>query len=376
MRKTRIAQRFIGDSEIVDILPVGGGNINDTYLVIHKKPGLREKRFILQRLNRTVFPSPDVVMHNMKVVTEHIRKRVEEESLEADRAWQFPHIIPTTDGEDYVIDAGECWRAIYYVVSAQTHLQIADMKHAHEAGVVLGEFHRLIADIPGDQLKDALPGFHITPQYLNQLDGVVSTAEGQERLNSVPEAERCYRFIEKRRDICSILEDAKARGELSERPIHGDPKAANIMIADATCTGVGIIDFDTVKSGLMHYDFGDCMRSCCNPVGEEPDDVATVHFDPDMCEAITRGYMTAAGPMLTDEERYYLYDSIRIITLELGIRFFADFLAGDHYFKVHDEFQNLRRARAQLKLCKSIEKQESEIRGVLATWSRTTRADW
>lgn len=365
MRKTRIARRFIGDNEIVDILPVGGGNINDTYLVVHRPPLAEEKRFILQRLNGKVFPSPADVMHNLKVITEHVKKQVEVGAATADREWQFPHIIQTADGEDYLMDEGECWRALYFVVSAQTHLEISDMKHAHEAGVVLGEFHRLIGGIHVDQLKDTLPGFHITPLYLKELEKVVSTDESQQRLADVPEAMRCYNFIQRRTFFCSVLEDAKKRGELKERPVHGDPKASNIMISDATCTGIGIIDFDTVKPGLLHYDFGDCMRSCCNPLGEEAEDIDKIYFDTNMCESILRGYMTFAGDILTDADHHYLYDSIRLITLELGLRFFTDFLAGDKYFKVQDEFQNLRRARNQLKLCKNIEQQESTIRKAL-----------
>jgi len=62
---------------------------------------------------------------------------------------------------------------------------------------------------------------------------------------------------------------------------------------------------------------------------------------------------------------HYLYDSIRLITFELGVRFFADFLAGDVYFKVHHEGQNLNRALVQIKLCESIEMRESVIRKIL-----------
>ena len=64
---------------------------------------------------------------------------------------------------------------------------------------------------------------------------------------------------------------------------------------------------------------------------------------------------------------HYLYDSIRLITFELGLRFFADFIAGDQYFKVRYEGQNLNRARVQFKLCESIERNESALRALLET---------
>ena len=62
------------------------------------------------------------------------------------------------------------------------------------------------------------------------------------------------------------------------------------------------------------------------------------------------GYMKCAGEFLTAADRHYLYDSIRLMTFELGLRFFADFLAGDVYFKTHYDGHNLQRARVQFKL--------------------------
>jgi Ser/Thr protein kinase RdoA (MazF antagonist) len=149
------------------------------------------------------------------------------------------------------------------------------------------------------------------------------------------------------------------------RVVHGDPKISNIMIDDATGKGTCIVDLDTVKPGLIHYDFGDCLRSCCNPAGEETQDMSRVLFDTDLCEAIVRGYMVHARSFLTEADREYLYDSIRLIAFELGLRFFADYIAGDVYFKTRHDGQNLNRARVQFKLTESIEAREKQIRGIL-----------
>jgi len=171
--------------------------------------------------------------------------------------------------------------------------------------------------------------------------------------------------VEKRREWCSVLEDARERGELKLRPIHGDPKIANVMIDDATGKGTCIVDLDTVKPGLIHYDFGDCLRSCCNPGGEETRDLSQVYFDTDLCRPIIRGYLAHARSFLSDADRHYLFDAIRLIAFELGLRFFADYLAGDVYFKTHYDGQNLNRARVQFRLTESIETRENVIRRVL-----------
>jgi len=365
MKAALIARMFDVPGRLVTVTSYGSGNVNDTYLVIMRTT-FSEERFVLQRINGRVFPNPEDIMLNMRVVTDHVHRRLEEEADREDRIWQLPKVIPAKNGSDYVTDGeGEFWRAISLIASAHSYERVQSPEHAYEAGYVLGHFQRVISDLPVDRLRDTLPGFHITPGYLAKLDEAVETPEGRERLYSSAEAERCYRFIQERRDWCCILENAKERGELSLRPIHGDPKIANVMIDDATGKGTCIVDLDTVKPGLIHYDFGDCLRSACNPGGEETQDLSEVYFDLDLCRSIVQGYLKQARSFLTEADRHYLYDSIRLIAFELGLRFFADFVAGDVYFKTRYEGQNLNRARVQFRLTESIERRETAIRRIL-----------
>ena len=53
---------------------------------------------------------------------------------------------------------------------------------------------------------------------------------------------------------------------------------------------------------------------------------------------------------MTPREKELLPWSIVLMTYECGIRFLADDLNGDVYFKVHRDRQNLDRARTQFKL--------------------------
>ena len=365
MKAALIAQKFEVAGRVVTVERKQEGNVNDTYLAIFRTT-FSEERIILQRINKRVFARPEYIMQNMRLLTEHVHRRIEEEIHISDRIWQLPRVIPARDGGDYVLDGdGDFWRAITLIASAHSYAKIQSVEHAHEAGFVLGHFQRMISDLDVHALHDTLEGFHITPGYLKKLDEALQTPEGQTRLHAALEAERCNRFVDKRRDWCSVLENAKAQGELQLRPIHGDPKISNIMIDDATGKGTCIIDLDTVKPGLIHYDFGDCLRSCCNPAGEETLDLKQVYFDTDLCEAIVRGYMVNAKSFLTDADREYLFDSIRLIAFELGLRFFADYIAGNVYFITHYDEQNLNRARVQFKLVESIEAREKQIRGLL-----------
>ena len=365
MKAALMAKQFDVAGRLVTVKPAGNGNVNDTYLAIFRTT-FSEERFILQRINKRVFPQPAHIMENLRVITGHVHQQLEAEADHADRIWQLPRIIPAKNGLDYAIDGdGEYWRAISLIASAHSYDNVQGLEHAYEAGIVLGQFQRLISDVPATSLRDTLPGFHITPSYFQKMDDALKTPEGQARLASVATAQRCLRFVEQRREWSHVLENAKASGQLQMRPIHGDPKIANIMIDDDTGKGTSIVDLDTVKPGLIHYDIGDCLRSCCNSAGEETQDLNNVVFDTDLCAAIIKGYMIHARDFLTATDRAYLYDAIRLIAFELGLRFFADFIAGDVYFKVRHDGQNLNRANVQFKLAESIETRESKIRKVL-----------
>ena len=367
MKSALIAKQFDIDGRLFDIQAMTAGNVNDTYLAIYRTV-FSETRAVIQRINTYVFKNPAELMENIRFVTAHVHQVYENEQDEADRIWQLPKVIPTRDGKDFFVDdEGNYWRAITQIASAHAYDKIQSAEHAHEVGAVLGKFHHAISDMSCDGLHDTLPGFHITPGYFPKLDEALKTKEGQTRLNATKVAHNVLIFLEKRRDWCSVIEDAKARGELSVRPVHGDPKTANVMIDDMTNKGTAIIDLDTVKPGLVHTDIADCLRSCCNPAGEETHDISSVTFDTDLADAVLSGYREQAKGFLTEGEKEYLFDAVRLIAYEQALRFFADYIAGDVYYKVREDGQNLMRARVQVQLCRSIEANEPKIRRMLAT---------
>jgi hypothetical protein len=133
----------------------------------------------------------------------------------------------------------------------------------------------------------------------------------------------------------------------------------------ATMQAVGIVDLDTVKPGLVHYDIGDCLRSGCNPMGEETGEWEAVYFETDLCRAVLRGYLSTAREFLTENDFDYFFDSVRLIAFELGLRFFTDHLVGDVYFRAKRPGHNLARALVQFRLTESIEAQETVIRNIV-----------
>lgn len=353
-----IADQFKSQGKVIDIQEYGHGNVNDTFLVSLNSQV--ERRFILQRINTQVFRKPELIMQNMCIFTEHVRDRLQRTPL-VQRRWQVPRVLLTQDTQDHWIDAnGSFWRAISFIDTSQSFDTIQDTKHAQEVGYALGMFHCLISDLPPERLADTLAGFHITPRYLDHYHQVL--AENSTSKSS--EVGYCLQFVRDRQAWANVLEDAKVKGKLPVRTIHGDPKINNIMIDTATQQAISIVDLDTVKPGLVHYDIGDCLRSGCNPQGEETAQWETVCFDPDLCQSILQGYLSQAN-FLTENDYEYLYDAIRLITFELGLRFFTDYLAGNVYFKVTHPEHNLARALVQFKLTESIEAQATRIRTII-----------
>nr|WP_238717901.1 aminoglycoside phosphotransferase family protein [Petrachloros mirabilis] len=358
-RLTAIATQFSESGQVTQVEPLGNGNINDTFLVTLAPPS--PDRFVLQRINTQVFQHPVRMMQNMRVLGEHIHQQLHQSPL-ATRRWEVPQIRRSCTGADYWVDAqGSYWRAIGYIEAAESLETLQTPTHAQEVGYALGLFHRLLSNLPSTQLADTLPGFHITPSYLDHYEQVLATGA----LRGTPEEKFCLQFVCDRAPWVTVLETAKAQGKLPLRPIHGDPKVNNVMLDTTTGQAVAMVDLDTVKPGLIHYDIGDCLRSGCNPLGEETLAWESVSFELDLAAAILRGYIDQAQGFLTAADYAYTYDAIRLIAFELGLRFLSDYLAGNVYFKVNHPDHNLARALVQFKLTESIEAQEHGLRAMI-----------
>ncbi|MFI0402779.1 MAG: phosphotransferase enzyme family protein [Cyanobium sp.] len=352
---TQIASAFAGAHAVQGVSALGNGNINSTYLVAREGA----EPFVLQKLNTTVFPEPQRVMHNLLIVSKHVEGRLQGEG--AGGRWVLPKVLKSRSGEPWLEEGEAFWRAISFVPATTTLDALATPGQAREVGYGLGRFHELVHDLPCEQLADTLEGFHITPGYLAQYQAICSEPSRQP---SEQEA-WAHRFVAQRAPWANVLERAKATGELPLRPIHGDPKVNNVLLDASSGRAVALVDLDTVKPGLVHYDIGDCLRSGCNPLGEETPALDAVSFNLTLCEALLEGYGAVANRFLQPADHRYLYDAIRLLSFELGLRFFTDHLAGNVYFHTQRPGQNLDRALVQFRLTESIEAQERDIRGLL-----------
>jgi aminoglycoside phosphotransferase (APT) family kinase protein len=382
------ASQFEFHGEVLGLTPHGGGHINDTFLVTCQAQGA-PVRYILQHINRHVFHDPVAVMRNVERVTAHLEQiqsfhavagiaqggffsgkkpqghiRFPYSSSESavaaqaagqpDSARRALRLVPARDGRKWHVDAqGETWRAYRFIENARTYETVASAEQAFEAARAFGNFQQQLSSLPPPRLHETIPDFHHTPKRFAALEQAVAADVAGRAALAKPEID----FARSRQSITGILLDAS----LPERITHNDTKFNNVLLDDKTGEAVCVIDLDTVMPGLALYDFGDMVRTTTSPAKEDEQDLSQVNLQFPMFEALVRGYVESAGAFLTAAEREFLAFSGKLITFEIGIRFLADYLAGDTYFKVHREGHNLDRCRTQFRLVESIERQEERM---------------
>ncbi len=334
-----------------EAVPLSGGHINDTFAV--DSPA---GRFVLQRINRYVFPSPEDVMENIIGVTDFLREKLARQGGDPRRGTLT--VRRTTDGAGFFRDdAGEYWRCTAFIPGASAHETAAGPEMLLEAGRAFGEFQRMLSDYPAETLHEIIPKFHDTPDRFRQLREAAQTDAAGRRKDA--EAELAFAFD--REKGCGLLMDLLAEKRLPLRVTHNDTKMSNVLIDDVTGKAVCVIDLDTVMPGLAAFDFGDSIRAGASTAAEDETDLSKVRFDLARFEAYTRGFLSAAGSALTSEELRTLPDGAILMTFEVGIRFLADYLNGDVYFRTAYPSHNLDRARNQFKLVKDMEEQRTEM---------------
>ena len=345
-----IAAEFQFEGEVAAFAPFGNGHINDTHLVTCERAGM-PVRYVLQRVNRNVFRSPAAVMQNIERVTAHLAAQL---AGTPDRERRALSLIPTRDGHNWFEDTqGETWRAWRFIENARSYETATSSEQAFQAAQAFGRFQQQLASLPAPRLHETIPDFHHTPKRFAALEeAVVRNIHGRAAL-AKPEID--FAFAHK--SIAGVLIAAN----LPERITHNDTKFNNVLLDDATGESLCVVDLDTVMPGLALYDFGDMVRTTTSPAAEDERDLSKVAMQFPMFEALVHGYLSAAGEFLTKAEKDLLAFSGKLITFEVGIRFLADYLNGDTYFKVHRDGHNLDRCRTQFKLVESIERHEEAM---------------
>ncbi len=351
-----VSQQFRIYGQILHAEPCKIGHINETYTATYDQGGVLV-RYIHQRINQGVFKEPDKVMENVMRVTCHLQKKLLENGARQCTRRALT-VVPTHDGKSYYVDGdGGFWRTFVFVERVQSFEAVQTPAQAYEAGRAFGEFQSHLADLPGERLHETIPDFHNTRKRFAALQSAVK----DDHCNRAHTARKEIEFALAQEPWVGTLLDAQARGEIPERITHNDTKFNNVMLDWETGRAMCVVDLDTVMPGLVHYDFGDMVRTTTSPTMEDEKDLSKVAMQMPMFQELARGYVEGTRSFLTPAEKAHLAFAGRLITYTIGIRFLTDYLLGDLYFRVHRPDHNLDRSRTQFKLVESIVAQEAAM---------------
>lgn len=340
--------------------PYGNGHINDTFLIITDGKNGYEHRYVLQSVNNNVFKKPEQVMQNIEKVTEYLKDKVSDPR-------EVLTLVRTYNGSTYYMDReGFCWR-VYDFVSDSICVERPDNKDDfYQSAVAFGKFQRYLTEFPADTLYETIPDFHNTPKRYNDFLKAVE----EDVCSRAAEVSEEIEFIKNRKEFYSILLNNLKDGKLPLRVSHNDTKINNVMLDAETRGALCVIDLDTIMPGFSVTDFGDAIRFGANTAAEDEKDLSKVSLDIELFKVYTEGFLEGCGGQLLDEEIMLLPEGAKMMTIECGMRFLADYLQGDTYFKTHYEDHNLVRCRTQLKLVEEMEKHWDELKAIVKQYCK------
>ncbi len=337
---------------LLEVKQISTGNINKTYIVKYNNNGI-VKRYLVQKINTGVFENPYELMQNIENVTNHIKNKLTSIN---DKEHQVLQVIKTKNNEVLcpIKENGEetsYYRIYNFIENSVSYDNSQDSKIVYNTGKAFGNFTKMLSDYPIEYLNETIKDFHNTKKRYEKF--VSDINENKE--NRVKYVYKEIFEIIKRRKICSLIIDELISGTIPYRVTHNDTKVNNVMMNKITGDYLAVIDLDTVMPGSFLFDYGDGIRSTCSTAKEDETDLTKVSINLSTFKSYTDGYMNEMANYLKPREVELMGESIRIITLELAIRFLNDYINGDTYFKTEYANHNLDRARNQIALVKDIE---------------------
>lgn len=350
-----IIGQFPEVGEVQETRALTSGWINQTYLVKTADPAAYD--YVLQRVNHQIFTDVELLQHNIEVVTNHIRHKLEEMHTE-DLDRKVLRFVPAKDGKTYYFDGESYWRVSVFIPRSQT-LEAVTPESSYLVGLKFGEFQAMLADVP-QQLGETIPDFHNMEFRMKQLrEAVTANASGR-----LAEVQDIVDAIEADAEEMCCAEQLYREGKLPKRICHCDTKVSN-MLFDDKGEVLCVIDLDTTMPSFVFSDFGDFLRSAANTGKEDEQDLNNVRFNMDIFRPFAKGYIQSARSFLTPKEIELLPYAATLFPYMQAVRFLADYINGDTYYRTTYEGQNLVRTKAQYKLYKEAKAAVPEMKAYI-----------
>ncbi len=210
-KNLHIAESFLLEGEIQSIEPYGNGHINTTFLLVTDK-----KRYILQKMNTTIFKDSDALMRNICLVTEHLRNK----------GIETLDVIPTKSGESYLKNDEGAYRVYAFIEDTVAYDKVEDASIFMASGKAFGEFQQQLADFDASLLADIIANFHNTPVRFENFCRALEA----DKLGRAAQCREEIEFVLSRKEKYSKITDAMAKGDVLLRVTHNDTKLNNILM--------------------------------------------------------------------------------------------------------------------------------------------------
>ncbi len=344
-----VLSEFAIPGEFVGVESLERGHIHNTFISTWQSGGVR-RRYLHQQMNDVVFADIPALMHNVEKVTRHLASE--------DSDTMTLSLVPTRAGAPFLSCGVGHWRTYDFIENTTSYDLCERPEQAFQAAREFGEFQARLIDVNVNELHETLKDFFSSPFRLRQFDEALACDVRERACLCATE----IGFVDQRRSMVSVIEDHLAAGDFPRRVVHGDTKLNNVLFDRATGKAVCIVDLDTCMPGYSLYDFGDLVRFTAAKTSEDETDLRKVGMDLTLYKALVDGYLEGARSFLTQKEIELMPFAARLVTLTIGLRFLADYLAGDLYFKTSRPEHNLDRARVQFAMVASMEQQDRAMR--------------
>ncbi|AUC85429.1 phosphotransferase [Polaribacter sp. ALD11] len=341
---TSIFNKFDHQSNYVSHSELNSGHINDTFLI--KSDG--NKDYILQRINHAIFKDVPGLVNNKVLTSNHIRSKYPNLSHKELNKTVLSFVKAKNTDFYYHNENGDFWNVMIFIEDSITYEIVKEEEIAYEGGKLLGDFLNLTSDFDSSKLIDVIPNFHdMSFRYKQYASSIQSASKAR-----LTKAAKYIKIVVALKNEMHILQELKEAGEIPVRVTHNDTKISNSLF-DKDNKGICMIDTDTVMPGIIHYDFGDAIRTICNTAAEDEKELSKVEFNLEYYKAYEKGFLEKTKDSLSETELKHLPLAAKTMIFIMAIRFLTDYLNNDVYYKTNYEEHNLDRAKNQFKLIES-----------------------
>jgi Ser/Thr protein kinase RdoA (MazF antagonist) len=330
-------------------VPFGSGLINHTW-----KIGNNGNTYILQRINHTIFKTPEAIAYNIKITGKYLAQHYPD--------YLFVLPVKSVAGDDIVFEKNNGYfRLMPFVENSHTIDVVQQPELAYEAAKQFGKFTKLLSGFDSSQLKITLPDFHnLTLRYTQFEEALVKGNAAR-----IQQAEKLIASIIANKQLVNIFESIELNPHFKHRVTHHDTKISNVLFDDNN-KGLCVIDLDTLMPGYFISDVGDMLRTYLSPVSEEEKDFSKIEIRDDYFLAIAKGYIGELKDELSTEEiNHFVYAGKFMIYMQ-AIRFLTDYMNNDVYYGAKYEGHNFVRAGNQITLLHKLMEKEDELQQMAA----------